>query len=90
MPLPSCPGPAVESELQDSHAWQLKLIAQRYHLRSDDAEILGDQWQAPEFSLNRLEEASSVYMTKHRAKPIDAPPVPRGTKGVPVVNRITP
>jgi len=46
----------IEGKLQDSSAWNLELIAQRRHVRGDGAEILGDKWQPPHFTPDRLEE----------------------------------
>ncbi len=38
----------AERELQDRHAGKSKVIAQRFHLGSDDAEILGHDGQFPQ------------------------------------------
>jgi hypothetical protein len=38
---------AVESKLQDFHAWQAETIAQGFHIRCNDAEILRNQRQRP-------------------------------------------
>jgi len=37
----------IERELQDSRAWNLELVAERSHVRSDQAEIFGDERQFP-------------------------------------------
>ena len=49
----------IERELQDSRAWYLRLIAQQRHVLSDEPQILGDKWQPPQFSPDRLEKAAS-------------------------------
>src|SRR5215472_6298106 len=46
----------VKRELQNPRARHLKLITERCHARSNDAQILGDEWQVPEFARNRSEK----------------------------------
>jgi hypothetical protein len=47
---------AVEGELQDLHARQLELVAQRLDVRRDRAEVLGDDRQVAERVARRLQE----------------------------------
>ena len=37
---------AIEGELQNPCAWNLELVAQGFHIRSDQPEIFGDERQS--------------------------------------------
>ena len=47
---------AVEGELEDPHAGQMELIAQRGHVGRDQPQVLGDERQGAEALLDGLEE----------------------------------
>ena len=52
---------------------------------------LGPGWNVPRSrETPEVIQSNHVYVTQQSANPIDAPPVTRGTKRIPVVDRIAP
>jgi hypothetical protein len=50
---------AVEGELEDPGARNMELVAQGPHVWSDYPQILGDEWQAAQFTLHCPEKAGA-------------------------------
>src|SRR5512138_3013165 len=50
---------AIEAELEHSDSWQLELIAKGNHIRSDRAEILGNERQMAQLRPDSLKESGA-------------------------------
>src|SRR5213594_1830289 len=75
-------GTTIKGELKHAHSRKAKFVPECYHMRSDESQILGDERQAAQLSLDHLEEIRSWALSPMAglSRPSPRRDVPRGAK----------